>query len=67
MCIRDRDGGGEVVAVAESSTKERVYEYVKQCKGELSIAECASRLQMSSREVEKTLLQLEDEGKVSLG
>ncbi len=61
------DGGAGQTAYVESRLKEQVYQYLKSCQGELSISECASRLSTSARDVEKTILQLKDEGKVSIG
>ncbi len=58
------EGGAEEVKLAENHLKEQVYEYLKSCRGELSISECAARLQTSPRDVEKTILLLKDEGKV---
>jgi len=59
------DGVGEVVDEG-GVIKELVYDYVKKRKGHLSIAECASELGVTPKEVERTILQLRDEGKVTL-
>jgi len=59
------DGVGEVV-VGERPIGELVYDYIKKRGGQLSIAECASDLGLTSKEVEQTILQLRDEGKVTL-
>ena len=61
------EGGSAEAALAEDRLKEQVYQYLKSCQGELSIAECAARLRTSPRDVEKTILQLKDEGKVFIG
>lgn len=58
------EGGSAEAALAENHLKEQVYQYLKSCQGELSITECATRLRTSPRDVEKTILQLKDEGKV---
>jgi division protein CdvB (Snf7/Vps24/ESCRT-III family) len=59
------EGVGEVVAEGRP-IKELVYDYIKKRNGQLSITECASDLGMTPKEVEQMLLQLRDEGKVSL-
>ena len=61
------EGGAEEVAFVESRLKEQVYQYLKGCQGDLSISECAARLRTSPRDVEKTILQLKEEGKVFIG
>ena len=61
------EGGAEEAAFVESRLKEQVYQYLKGCQGELSISECATRLRTSPKDVEKTILQLKDEGKVFIG
>jgi len=59
------DGVGDV-AIDGRPVKELVYDYVKKRGGRLSIAECASDLGLTSKEVEQTILQLRYEGKVTL-
>ncbi len=61
------EGGAEQAAFVEGRLKEQVYQYLKGCQGELSISECASRLRTSPKDVEKTILQLKDEGRVFIG
>jgi len=59
------DGVDEVV-VEGRPIKELVYDYVKKRDGRLSITECASDLGVTPKEVEQTILQLRNEGKVTL-
>ena len=59
------DGVGEV-AVEGRPIKELVYDYAKKRDGRLSITECASDLGVTPKEVEQTILQLKNEGKVTL-
>ncbi|MEM2094631.1 MAG: Snf7 family protein [Candidatus Bathyarchaeia archaeon] len=59
--------GANETELAEKCLKEQVYNYLKSCRGEVSITECAAKLQASPRDIEKTILQLKDEGKVFIG
>jgi len=59
------DGVDEAVVEARP-IKKLVYDYIKERDGRLSIAECASDLGLTSKEIEQTILQLRDEGKVTL-
>ncbi|MCJ7635602.1 hypothetical protein MUP77_24830 [Candidatus Bathyarchaeota archaeon] len=58
------EGLGEVTV--EKPVKELVFGYLKKRNGRLSIAECATELGVAPQDVEQTILELKDEGKVAL-
>lgn len=58
------EGVGEVSV--DKPVKELVYNYLKKRNGRLSIAECASDLGVTPIDIEQTILELKDEGKVAL-
>jgi division protein CdvB (Snf7/Vps24/ESCRT-III family) len=66
------EGAAEVAAIEDPAAstigpvKDMVYDYLRERNGNLSIAECASELGVTPKEVEQTILQLRDEGKVAL-
>ncbi len=50
----------------EALLTQRVYEYIKACNGDLNPTDCASTLGVPPRDIERAVLRLRDEGKVSL-
>lgn len=51
----------------ETALKQQVYDYIKQCNGQLSIIQCASYLGVFPTDVERAILKLKEEGKITLG
>lgn len=49
------------------SLEERMLEYVKQRKGQVDVTDCALKLKIPPKEVEKTLRDLDSKGKIILG
>jgi division protein CdvB (Snf7/Vps24/ESCRT-III family) len=47
--------------------KDQIYDYLKRRNGEISIIECATQFKVSPQDVERVILLLKDEGKVSFG
>jgi division protein CdvB (Snf7/Vps24/ESCRT-III family) len=63
------EGVGETLladAMTDQPFKDTVYDYLKKRNGHLSIAECATDLGITPKEVEQIILELKDEGKVAL-
>lgn len=58
--------GGESPRMNDSSLKQQVYDYIKACDGQLSIVQCASYLGVFPKDVEKAILRLKEEGKITL-
>ena len=58
--------GGELRIQEYVSLKQQVYDYIKACDGQLSIVQCASYLGVFPKDVEKAILKLREEGKISL-
>lgn len=46
------------------SLEDKLLEYIKQCKGQLDVTECALKLEIAPREIEKTLESLDAKGKI---
>lgn len=51
----------------ETALKQQVYDYIKECNGQLSIIQCASYLGVFPTDVERAILKLKEEGKITLG
>ena len=49
------------------SMQDKLLEYVKQCKGQIDVTECALKLKIPPKEVEKTLEELDAKGKIIIG
>ncbi len=49
------------------SLEERMLEYIKQRKGQIDVTDCALKLKIPPKEVEKTLRNLDSKGKIILG
>ncbi|MDQ1280891.1 MAG: hypothetical protein QG670_2154 [Thermoproteota archaeon] len=58
--------GGEVPEMNDSTLGQQVFEYIKECDGELSIIQCASYLGVFPKDIEKAILRLKEEGKIAL-
>lgn len=58
--------GGESPEINDSSLRQQVYDYIKECDGELSIVQCASYLGVFPKDIEKAILRLKEEGKIAL-
>jgi len=48
------------------SLEDKLLEYIKQCKGQLDVIECALKLKIAPKEVKKTLENLDAKGKIIL-
>ena len=46
--------------------KQQVYEYIKASNGKLNPVQCASYLEAPPRDVEKAILRLQEEGKITI-
>ena len=46
------------------SLEDKLLEYIKQCKGQLDVTECALKLEIAPREIKKTLESLDAKGKI---
>ncbi len=46
------------------SLEDRLLEYIKQCKGQIDVTECASKLEIPPKEVKTTLENLDAKGKI---
>lgn len=46
------------------SLEDKLLEYIKQCEGQLDVTECALKLEIPPREIEKTLESLDAKGKI---
>ncbi len=46
------------------SLEDKLLEYIKQCEGQVDVTECASKLKIPPKEVEKTLETLDAKGKI---
>ena len=57
---------GSAVEMTAQSLRTQVYEYIKNCDGRMSIVQCASQLDVGSKDVEEVILRLKDEGKIAL-
>ncbi|MCK4477507.1 Snf7 family protein [Candidatus Bathyarchaeota archaeon] len=49
------------------SMQDKLLEYVKQCNGQIDVTECALKLKIPPKEVEKTLKELDAKGKIIIG
>lgn len=58
--------GGDSPKKSDVSLKQQVYDYIKACDGQLSIVQCASYLGVFPKDVEKVILKLKEEGKITL-
>ena len=58
--------GGDSPKRNDASLKQQVYDYIKACDGQLSIVQCASYLGVFPKDVEKAILKLKEEGKITL-
>jgi len=58
--------GGSLEAEAKDLLKQQVYEYIRACDGKLSPAQCASILGVSSKDVERVILKLKEEGRITI-
>lgn len=58
-------GGGQP-KTDQASLKRQVYDYIKAHEGKLSVVQCASYLGVFPTDVEKAILKLKEEGKITL-
>ena len=49
------------------SIEDKLLEYIKQCRGQVDVAECALELKVPPKDVEKTLESLGAKGKIVIG
>lgn len=49
------------------SLEDKLLEYIRQCKGQIDVAECALKLKIPPKEVEKTLENLGAKGRIIIG
>ncbi|MCK4243460.1 hypothetical protein KAX03_01120 [Candidatus Bathyarchaeota archaeon] len=58
--------GSNFIQKKMSSFDKKVFEYLKEHDGRISILQCASNLKVAPADVEKVILKLREEGKVSI-